>query len=70
MSADEQLIEAARQTARKRKTTLNVEFREWLRRYAAAEDGARQVERYRRLMQQLSEVSSGRPFSRDEMNAR
>ncbi len=70
LSAEETIIEAARQTARKRKTTLNAEFREWLRRYAVPEEGEEHARRYRRLMQLLVGVSSGRVFSRDEMNER
>jgi hypothetical protein len=70
LSADEKLIEAARQEARRRKTTLNAAFREWLGRYARDRQAQQRLRDYRRLMESMEEVSSGRRFSRDEMNAR
>ena len=70
LSADERLIEAAREEARRRKTTLNAEFRAWLARYARNQQGERRVKNYRRFMEATTEVSAGRRFSRDEMNAR
>jgi hypothetical protein len=72
LSADEQLIESARQKAQAQKTTLNAEFRKWLRQYTNTENEGRQrVQAYRQLMQDLSGVSTGgRKFSRDEMNER
>jgi predicted patatin/cPLA2 family phospholipase len=72
LSADEQLIESARQKAQAQKTTLNAEFRKWLRQYTNTENEGRQrVQAYRQLMQGLSGVSTGgRKFSRDEMNER
>lgn len=70
LSADERLIEAAREEARRRKTTLNAEFRAWLGQYARSQQGERRVEDYRRFMEAATEVSAGRRFSRDEMNAR
>lgn len=72
LSADERLIEAARQRARCGNTTLNAEFRRWLERYAQ-QDGQREqrVQAYRRLMEALSAVSTdGERFTRDEMNER
>lgn len=70
LSADEELIEAARQEARRRKTTLNAEFRDWLARYARSRQGQQRLREYRQLMDAMKEVSSGRRFSRDDMNAR
>jgi hypothetical protein len=70
LSADEKLIEAARQEARRRKTTLNAEFREWLARYGRSRQAQQRLRNYRQLMDSMEEVSSGRRFSRDEMNAR
>ena len=70
LSADEELIEAARDKARRQRTTLNAEFREWLRRYARSQEGQRRVSDYRRLMESMADVSSGRRYSRDELNAR
>ncbi|MGH8503737.1 MAG: hypothetical protein ACREVE_14985 [Gammaproteobacteria bacterium] len=68
-SADEKLIEAARERARSEHTTLNVEFRRWLERYSMREDKARA---YESLMQELRQrvKTGGRKFTRDEMNER
>ena len=72
LSADEYLIESARQKARTQNTTLNAEFRKWLRQYTkTANEGRQRVQAYRQLMQDLSGIStSGQKFSRDEMNER
>ncbi|MCY3968470.1 MAG: hypothetical protein OXG74_00935 [Acidobacteria bacterium] len=70
LSADEKLIDAAREEARRRRTTLNAEFRAWLGQYARGQQGERRVSDYRRFMEATTEVSAGRRFSRDEMNAR
>ena len=70
LSADERLIEAAREEARRRKTTLNAEFRVWLGTFARHQQGERRVKDYRRFMEATTEVSAGRRFSRDEMNTR
>lgn len=72
LTADENLIEAARQRARGRRTTLNAEFRIWLKRYAQQDDQNEQaVLAYRRLMENLSQVSTrGERFSRTELNER
>ena len=72
LSADERLINAARQKARDRRTTLNAEFRLWLKRYAQNDGyGEESVQAYRRLMKKLSGISTeGRRFTRDELNER
>jgi len=70
LSADEKLIDAAREKARRRRTTLNAEFRAWLEQYAPSRHGERRIEDYRRLMEELAEVSSGGRSSREEMNDR
>jgi hypothetical protein len=69
LSAEEALIEAARQRARSEHTTLNAEFRRWLERYAMCEDKARA---YDLLMRELRQQvrTGGRQFTRDEMNER
>ena len=68
LSADEALIEQARQVARSEHTTLNAAFREWLYQYSArAGRGAA----FRALMRRLNHVDPGdRHFTRDEMNER
>jgi hypothetical protein len=67
LSADEHLIELARNKAREQHTTLNAAFREWLVQFTAQQD---RTKRYKELMQQLRHVQPGRHFSRDEMNER
>ncbi len=67
LSADETLIERARDKARREHTTFNMEFRRWLERYTASDQRATD---YRELMKTLATVDSGRTFTRDEMNER
>ena len=66
-SAEEQLIQQARDRALAENSTLNAEFRRWLAQYAARPQTA--VE-FRELMDQLSYAQPGRSFSREEMNER
>jgi hypothetical protein len=69
LSADERLIEEARERARREQTTLNEQFRLWLAQYVNREARA---ERSMRIIDELqSRVhSGGRRFTRDEMNER
>jgi len=67
LSADEGLIEQARLVAQSRRTTLNAAFREWLEQYAAQQGAGAAVEA---LMRRLKHISSGGPYTRDEMNER
>ncbi|GAB6042608.1 hypothetical protein [Endothiovibrio diazotrophicus] len=68
LSAEERLIEAAREKARGEHTTLNAQFRRWLEGYAS---GNERAAGYRVLMERLaSTTEAGGPFSRDEMNER
>jgi hypothetical protein len=68
LSADEELIEAARERARAEHTTLNDQFRIWLRDYARRDE---RMADYDRLMQELrGKVRIGHKLSRDELNER
>ena len=67
LSADDSLIERARDRARSEHTSLNALFRTWLERYVGQ---ARPGDDYARVMESLSHVQSGGPFTRDEMNER
>jgi hypothetical protein len=67
LSADERVLERAREAARQRSTTLNQLFRDWLAELAAERP---RRDRYEELMRSLSHVRSGGRFTRDEMNAR
>lgn len=68
LSAEEELIEAARARAREAHTTLNDEFRRWLAAYARPQD---QLQRYEETMAALrGQLRVGSKLSRDEMNER
>lgn len=69
LSADENLIEAARERARAENTTLNEQFRLWLADYAQQRE---RMQRYHELMADLRGKlrTGGRKFTRDEMNER
>lgn len=68
LSADEELIEAARARARAEHTTLNQQFREWLKEYARKRSRMRQ---YDAVVAELrGKVRVGRKLSRDETNER
>jgi hypothetical protein len=67
LSAEERVLERARELARQRSTTLNQLFRVWLAEITSERPGK---DRYEQLMRRLSHVRSGRRFTRDEMNAR
>jgi hypothetical protein len=68
LSADDALIEAARERARAEQTTLNEQFRRWLKDYA---DGSLRLQRYDALMAAVrGKARVGRKLTRDEMNER
>ena len=69
LSADEDLIEAARRRAVSQQTTLNAQFRLWLADYVGREQqAARALAVMRELRGSIS--TGGRRFTRDEMNER
>jgi len=68
LSADEHLIEGARERARDQHTTLNSAFRTWLRDYTRQEC---QYEKAIRIIDELrGRGRIGRKLTRDEMNER
>ena len=69
LSADESIIEAARQRAVAERTTLNAQFRRWLSDYVGR---GRQADVALETIQALhgSIATGGRKFTRDEMNER
>lgn len=71
LSADERVIDRARERAKAAGKTLNDEFRSWLEAYATARD-EEAVQRFRDVMARLEAagVNAGRTFTRDEMNER
>ena len=69
LSADESLIEAARERARAEHTTLNEQFRRWLKEYARREQQADEAMAVVRELRGKVRTG-GRKFTRDEMNER
>ena len=67
-SADERLIEQARERAAAQGHTLNEEFRRWLSDYARQEGQLRRFDDVAREVRGKARV--GRTLSREEMNAR
>lgn len=68
LSADEKLIEAARERARSEHTTLNAEFRRWLKHYARRQE---QMQHYDAVIRSLrGKLRVGRKLTREEMNER
>ena len=67
-SADEALIEEAREAARADNTTLNEQFRLWLEQYVRRQRAQRAMATVDRLRSYVS--SGGGKFTRDEMNER
>jgi hypothetical protein len=68
LSADESLIEAARERARSERTTLNHQFRCWLAAYAQTQG---RMDRYDAVMRGLrGKLKAGRKLSRESMNER
>jgi hypothetical protein len=71
LSADEALIREARRQAALQNTTLNELFREWLEKYVAQDEAAREaaVRQYEELMRRLGPRFL-RKYTREEMNER
>ena len=65
LSADEKLIEQARQVASQHRTTLNQAFRDWLSEYVKNQPN---VSHFQLVMERLRYADAGNGFSRDEMN--
>ena len=67
LSADEKLIRKAREKAHSEHTTLNENFRRWLRRYLGSDTN---LLNYDNLMKELSYSQPGKSFTRTEINER
>ncbi len=67
LSAEEELIRRAREKAKREHTTLNANFRRWLRQYVNRNNKPDDV---RALMESLNYARTGRKLSRDELNER
>lgn len=67
LSADERLLEKAREKARREHRSFNDAFRAWLAEWTGSVD---RVADYDSLMELLEVRESGGPYTRDEMNER
>ncbi len=67
LSADEVLINQARQKAEQERTSINKLFREWISRYVNRDNVS---SNYEKLMESLTTVNSGKKFTREEMHER
>jgi len=68
LSADQNLIEKAREIARSQRRTLNDAFRDWLTQFTQQSGSA---EEYDALIKRLRQTIRLRgPYTRDEMNER
>ena len=67
LSAEEELIEKARDKSRRERTTLNATFRQWLRQYVSR---SAKTADYNNFMDSLGYVQPGGKLSRDELNER
>lgn len=67
-SADEALIDAAREAARSQNTTLNEQFRLWLEGYARQRQADLALETLQRIRSRYQ--MTGPELTRDEMNER
>lgn len=69
VSGDEKFIQAARERARAEHTTLNAEFRRWLKHYARHQEQMQQ--RYDAVIDSLrGKLRVGRKLTREKMNHR
>ena len=66
LSAEMQLIENAREKATRQKTSLNLLFRTWLKRYTGQSDG----KKFMKFMDELKDIDSKKHYSREELNER
>jgi hypothetical protein len=67
LRVDEKLIRKAREKAQREHTTLNENFRIWLRRYLSSDTN---LLNYDNLMKELSYSQPGKTFTRTELNER
>lgn len=67
LSAEDLVIQKAREKARNEKKTLNALFREWLNKYIHNTNPENEFEKF---MERTGYVNPGRKFTREELNAR
>lgn len=65
LSADERIIDLAREEARRRKMTLIALFREWIEDLAACNERRQRIEG---VFKKMEGYKAGGPYSREEMN--
>jgi len=67
LSAEENLIQQAREVAVRRKTSLNQLFRDWLAEVVGQKEREKSLEQ---LWKRTAYASAGGKFTRDQMNER
>jgi hypothetical protein len=67
LSADEELIRKGREKARRERSTLNANFRRWLRQYVNKNT---QTADFKAFMESLNYARPDRKFSREELHER
>jgi len=67
LSADEVLIERARQRAEQNNATLNSEFRRWLEQYVETPQSEEEIKDF---FARFDYVEIGKKFTREELNER
>ena len=67
LSAEDLMIQKAREKARNEKKTLNALFREWLNKYTLNTNLESEFDQF---MERTGYVNPGRKFTREELNAR
>ena len=67
MSAEEFLIQKAREKAQQEKKSLNEVFRQWLLRYTVTKETAQD---YKKMLKWFRHIKAGKTFTRDEANER
>jgi len=67
LSAEEELINKARDKANKERTTLNALFREWLIQYANKDQ---KIFYYNKFMEMWGYADPGGPITREKINER
>jgi len=67
LSADEDVIDKARNRAQRENRSLNDAFRDWIAGYSGRNEKKLTL---REIQKRWSHIKTGGPFTRDEMNAR
>ena len=67
LSAEDEVIDGARERARRENRSLNDAFRDWLGVYSGGKEKKLTL---REIQKRWSHIKTGGPYTREEMNAR